>query len=233
MHSTRMHTKRFAIAATTVALAAPALVVAAAPANAANIDLGTRTGDVVAISAPANAKVNKKFKVTCAAPAELVGGKVHLYQNGNIFNLSKVKVNAAGACNFKVKSGIKGLNTFDVAIKKAGTTYQSNSINVQVGQKTTLAKQPKGKIKLTAKSTTTLWAKFKIKCTAPQSLAGGRVTLYQNGAILPQNSAFAVSSDGSCNFWIKSGIAGENTFDMSVLKNGRSYQSNAIKVMVS
>ena len=47
MHSTRMHTKRFAIAATTVALAAPALVVAAAPANAANIDLGTRTGDVV------------------------------------------------------------------------------------------------------------------------------------------------------------------------------------------
>lgn len=228
-----MHTKRFVLAGTAAALAVPSMVAGASGSTAASIDLGNRTGDVIAISAPSTAKVNKLFKVACTAPANLVGGRVHLYQNGNIFNLSKVKVNADGKCNFKIKSGVKGLNTFDVAIKKAGTTYQSNSIVVQVGKKSTLAKQPKGKIKLSAASTTTLWAKFKIKCQAPESLAGGKVTLYQNGAILPQKSAFKVASGGACNFWIKSGIAGENTFDMSVSKNGRSYQSNAVKVLVS
>lgn len=228
-----MHTKRLVLAGTAVALAVPSLMAGASGASAANIDLGNRTGDVVAISAPSAAKVNKLFKVTCNAPANLAGGRVHLYQNGSIFNLSKVNVNAAGKCSFKIKSGVKGLNTLDVAIKKAGVTYQSNSVVVQVGSKTTLAKQPKGKIKLSAASTTTLWTKFKIKCVAPEYLAGGKVTLYQNAAILPQKSAFKVGSNGACNFWIKSGIAGENTFDMSVLKNGRSYQSNAIKVIVS
>ncbi len=227
-----MHVKRIVLAGTATALVVPTLALAAAPANAATLNLSSG-GEVIAISAPATAKAMTAFKIACKAPANLAGGRVHLYQNGNIFNLSKVTVGSNGACSFKVKSGVRGLNTFDVAIVKSGVTYQSNAVVVQVGNKTTLAAQPRGTIKLRAAKTAKLWAKFSIKCQAPASLAGGKVTLYQNGAILPQKSPFKVGSGGSCNFWIKSGIAGVNVFDMSVAKGGRTYQSNAGKVTVS
>lgn len=225
--------RRIAAAGASVALAAPFAIALVAPANATDIDLGTRSGDAITISGPAKAKLNKLFRISCAAPTDLAGARIHLYQNGNILKLSKVTVNAQGACNFKVQSGIKGLNVFDVAIKKKGVTYQSNEISVQVGAKTTQAKQPKGDIKIKGAATTTQWAKYKIACTAPASLAGGKVTLYQNGAILPQKKGFTVGSDGSCNFWIKSGIVGLNTFDMSVRKSGRTYQSNSLQVTVN
>ena len=227
-----MHVKRIVLAGTATALVVPTLALAAAPANAATLNLSSG-GEVIAISAPATAKAMTAFKIACKAPANLAGGRVHLYQNGNIFNLSKVTVGSNGACSFKVKSGVRGLNTFDVAIVKSGVTYQSNAVVVQVGNKTTLAAQPRGTIKLRAAKTAKLWAKFSIKCQAPASLAGGKVTLYQNGAILPQKSPFKVGSGGSCNFWIKSGIPGLNVFDMSVAKGGRTYQSNAVKVTVS
>ena len=228
-----MNPNRLILAGTAAALVVPSLLVAAVPGSAATIDLGTRAGDVVNISAPATAKRMKLFTIKCQAPTDLSGGRVHLYQNGNIFKLSKVKVSTAGSCNFKVKSGVNGLNVFDVAIVKSGVTYQSNSVTVQVGAKTTLAKQPKGAITLKGAKTTTQWAKYKIKCQAPSSLAGGKVTLYQNGAVLPQKSGFKVGDGGSCNFWIKSGLLGLNTFDMSVAKDGRTYQSNALKVTVN
>lgn len=228
-----MNPNRLILAGTATALVVPSLLVAAAPGSAATLDLGTRVGDVVSISAPTTAKRMKLFKITCQAPTNLAGGRVHLYQNGNIFKLSKVTVSKTGACNFKVKSGVKGLNTFDVAVVKSGVTYQSNSATVQIGPKTTLAKQPKGAITLKGAKTTTLWAKYKIKCQAPSSLAGGKVTLYQNGAVLPQKSQFRVGDNGSCNFWIKSGLLGLNTFDMSVAKGGRTYQSNALNVTVN
>ena len=57
--------------------------------------------------------------------------------------------------------------------------------------------------------------------------------LQLHGAVLPQKSGFKVGDGGSCNFWIKSGLLGLNTFDMSVAKDGRTYQSNALKVTVN
>lgn len=228
-----MKTNRLVLAGAATALTIPSLIIAAAPSSAASLDLGSGGGEVVSLSAPATAKVMKQFKITCAAPTALAGGRVHLYQNGNIFKLGKVTVGATGACNFKVKSGVPGMNTFDVAIVKSGVSYQSNAVVVQVGNTTTTAKQPKGHIKLSAPATGTLWEKVRFTCKAPSSLAGGKVTLYQNGNILPQRSGFTVSSDGSCNFWIKSGISGVNTFDMSVAKNGKTYQSNAVQVTIS
>ena len=51
-------------------------------------------------------------------------------------------------------------------------TYQSNAVVVQVGNKATLAKQPKGAIKLSAPKTATLWSKIRFTCQAPNSLAG-------------------------------------------------------------
>ena len=228
-----MKTTHLVLAGSAAVLAVPSLVVAAIPASAASLDLSSRGGELVSISAPSTAKVKTTFSIACQAPSSLAGGRVYLYQNGNLFRLSAVTVGSTGKCSFKVKSGVKGLNTFDVAIVKSGVTYQSNAVVVQVGNKATLAKQPKGAIKLSAPKTATLWSKIRFKCQAPSSLAGGKVTLYQNGNILPQKNGFTVSSDGACNFWIKSGIAGVNDFDMSVAKGGRTYQSNGVKVTVS
>ena len=86
-----MNPNRLILAGTAAALVVPSLLVAAVPGSAATIDLGTRAGDVVNISAPATAKRMKLFTIKCQAPTDLSGGRVHLYQNGNIFKLSKVK----------------------------------------------------------------------------------------------------------------------------------------------
>ncbi|MFT6564988.1 MAG: hypothetical protein ACJAY5_001751, partial [Actinomycetes bacterium] len=96
-----------------------------------------------------------------------------------------------------------------------------------------LGAKVKNAIKLKGPKKGKLEKKIKLKCQASTALAGGKITLYQNGSILPQVSKFKVGSDGSCNFWIKSRIIGPNTIDMAVKKSKKHYQSNAVTVMVS
>lgn len=229
-----MSIKKVVLASSGAALVAAGTALPLAPANA-DFDLGERGADVVQISGPKKAKVNKRFEINCDTSASLAGGKVLLYQNGNLLKLKKVRVGTSGVCSFGVISGITGKNELDVAVKKSGQTYQSNSIIVKVKptKNSTPSATAKNQIKLKAPKTGQLMKKIKLKCQAPVSLAGGRVTLYQNGSILPQKSKFRVASGGTCNFWIKSGIPGVNTFDMSVKKSGKVYQSNAVKVTVS
>jgi len=226
--------KKIAIVGSSLSIAAAAMTLPMTAANA-TFDLGDRSGDTVQIAGPKKAKVNKRFDIKCQSSPDLAGGKVLLFQNGSQIKLKKVRVGAAGSCNFEFVSGIRGKNTLDVAVKKSGQVYQSNSIVVKVkprkGQSATV--KPTNAIRLSGPSTAQLWKKIKLKCAAPASLAGGKVTLYQNGSILPQKSKFRVGSGGSCNFWLKSGISGVNEIDLAVKKSGKIYQSNAVKVTVS
>jgi len=226
-----MFIKTIALASTATSVAAASLLaIPATSASAANQPT-SRAGDVIKISGPPTAKIGVRFPIMCAAPKSLVGGKVLLYQNGNFIRLSKVTVSATGACNFKVSSGISGMNNLDVAITKAGKTYQSNSLVVKLSPGPSLTRA--NVIKLSAAKTAKLWKRINIKCQAPASLAGGTATLFQDGKILPQKKKFTVSSDGSCNFWVMSGITGVNKFDMAVTKNKKVYQASAVKVRVS
>lgn len=112
------------------------------------------------------------------------------------------------------------------------TTSVSAVASPQVGEPV-VVKSTKTPIKLSGPATGALWKRINITCQAPTKLAGGTVTLFQNGDILPQKKKFAVGSSGSCNYWVKSGMAGINTFDMAVTKGTKTYQSNEIKIVVS
>lgn len=96
-----------------------------------------------------------------------------------------------------------------------------------------LVKAAKTPIRLSGPATGALWKRINITCQAPTRLAGGTVTLFQNGDILPQKKKFTVGSGGSCNYWVKSGTAGVNTFDMAVTKGTKTYQSNEVTIVVS
>lgn len=201
---------------------------AAVPANAAK--LPAKSGNVVAISGPASAKIGDKFAIKCQAPTKLAGGSLIVYQNGAIFPVKGVKVGTTGACNFRVVSGIAGTNKFDVAVKKSGKVYQSNSIKVQLkGKTSTSTKNP---VKISGPKSVKQWQKINITCQAPANTAGGKVIIYQNGAIFPVTNV-KVGSGGVCNFWVKSGVVGTNKFDLAVKKSGKVYQSNAISVNVT
>lgn len=226
--------KKVALVSSSLSIAAAGMTLPMTAANAST-DPGTRAGDTVKISGPKKAKVNKRFDIACQANSDQAGFKVLLWQNGSKIKLKKLRVGSDGSCNFWFDSGVLGRNKLDVAVKKGRKIYQSNSIVVKVkprkGQQ--LGAKVKNAIKLKGPKKGKLEKKIKLKCQASTALAGGKITLYQNGSILPQVSKFKVGSDGSCNFWIKSGIIGPNTIDMAVKKSKKHYQSNAVTVMVS
>lgn len=129
-----MTSKRSVIGA--AAAVSVALAVAASPALATDSTAVAKgKKNPVKISAPPTATQWTKFTITCMAPVAAAGGKLHLYQNGDIIPLKKATVNSAGACSFWVKSGLVGTNNFDLAITKGSKTYQSNAITVQVKAK--------------------------------------------------------------------------------------------------
>ncbi len=205
-------------------------IVGATAVPAFGVKLPPKTANTVAISGPASAKVGDKFPITCQAPANLAGGSLIVYQNGAIFPVTGIKVGSTGACNFRVVSGIAGPNKFDVAVKKAGKVYQSNAIKVQLKGNVSLS--TKNMVKISGPKTVKQWQKINITCQAPAQTAGGKVIIYQNGAIFPVTNV-KVGAGGVCNFWVKSGVLGANKFDLAVQKSGKVYQSNAISVNVT
>jgi len=234
----RTHVPRIATAATACAVAATALL--AAPVSATTTDPVAPTSDPaqtsnpVKISGPATGQVGKRTAITCATSATLVGGKVLLYQNEKLIALKGVKVNSKGACSFKVNSGISGDNSLRVVVKKSGAKYSSNTIVVKMltaaEAQLAAAKKP---IKISGPKTAKLWKRIDIGCTAPAVLVGAKVALFQNGTALPQKKGLTVSASGTCNFWLKSGITGVNSFTVTALKNGVTYKANTIKITLS
>ncbi|MEI8083032.1 MAG: hypothetical protein WCI74_14440 [Actinomycetes bacterium] len=225
-------TTRMATGTLMCALTAGAVL--AAPASAATADVTAPASNPIQISGPASGPLNTRIPIKCTAPTTLAGSKVLLYQNGKLIRLTNVKVGATGACNFKFSSGISGDNTLKVVVKKTGVRYVSNSIIVRIltaaESQLAAAKKP---IKLTGPKTGQLWKRINITCQAPASLAGAKVTMLQNGTVLPQKKGLKVSASGSCNFWLKSGIAGVNAFTVTALKNGVTYKANTIKITLS
>ncbi len=90
------------------------------------------TKNTVKISGPKTAKQWERITVKCKAPTAAEGGKLFIFQNGELFPYSKYTVSSGGQCKFWLQSGIVGPNRIDIAVKKGSKTYQSNSILINV-----------------------------------------------------------------------------------------------------
>ena len=117
-------------------------------------------------------------------------------------------------------------NVFDVAIVKSGSRIVQQR-DRQVGEDDDMKQ-----IQAQRKSINPKWAKYKIKSTRPRvrllvakvTLAPKRCSPAAEVRLQGRRRPVAATSGSS------PGLLGLNTFDMSVAKDGNTYQSNALKL---